>query len=42
MQERMCFSLMCAIAPLSVNGIYVHIQRQLYSMNWKTDGQGGV
>lgn len=33
---------MYVTAPVSANGIYMHIQRQLYSMNWKTDGQGGI
>lgn len=33
---------MYVIASASANGIYVHIQRQLYSMNWKTGGQGGI
>lgn len=42
MLQRMYFPLMYMIAPLSVNGIYMHIQRQLYSMNWETDGQGGI
>lgn len=42
MQERMYFSQMYIIAPVSANGIYMHIQGQLYSMNWKTDGQRGI
>lgn len=42
MQETMYFPLMYTIALLSVNGIYMHIQRQLYSMNWKRDGQGDI
>lgn len=42
MRERMYFSLTYMTAPVSANGIYVHVQRQLYSMNWKTGDQGGI